>query len=832
MTDFNEERHEFRILILAPTQRDSEITAHFFQKENISCTICPSIQTFCEEFAAGAGAGIITEEALAADHNNCLQIALKAQPRWSDFPLLVLTAAGKSSVEAKEKLKSVGHATLIKRPVQLTELISSIRAALRDRARQYEVHHYIEKHKKLMQAYMDKSREFDLVLSSITDFAYSFDLEGRLKFANKALLDLWGRTLEQAAGKNHFDLDYPPELAAKLQQQIQHVIDTRETIIDETPYMNHLGRAAYYQYIFTPALDSNDTVTEVTGTARDITERKLLEERDRFLVLLDDTLRPLSDPAETTLTAATLLGEHLKVDRCAYAEVEPDEDTMNLTGNYLRSPEVKDITGRLTFTEFGQEVLQLMRKNKPYVVNNIDTYNSSIDVSSYKAAQIQAVICVPLHKNDRLVAAMAVHSITPRTWTQLEIDLVLSVAARCWESIERARIEQNLRIEKDKAEAANIAKSEFLANISHEIRTPMNAIIGLSQILSMSKPLTLKQQEYLKTLQLSANSLLSLLNDLLDISKIEARTVELEKIPFKLSDLLNEIAEILSVQAKEKNIQLIMNDNIDERVIFSGDPTRIRQIFMNLCGNAIKFTNQGSVTIKVSDQEQNSQGKKLVVFEVKDTGIGIPEEKLLNIFEKFIQADNSITRKFGGSGLGLAITKTLIEIMGGTIEVESVVGEGSTFRVSLPLNVSKTKIPANDAPQYESKTPEALNKNLGRILLVEDYSPNVLVAGRFLEEFGYIYDVASDGRQAIQRFKDQKYAAVLMDVQMPEMNGFEATKFIRKLESDNNETPIIGMTAHALKGDKERCLEAGMNDYICKPFNSEELRLKLEAYVR
>ena len=831
MTDFNRETYDFRILILAPTQKDSEITADILQMENISCTICPTIQAFCVEFAAGAGAGIITEEALAADHQNCLQTALKSQPPWSDFPLLVLTPAGKSSVKSKEKLKSVGHTTLIKRPVQLAELISSIRASLRDRARQYEVHHYIEKNKKLMQTYMDKSREFDLVLSSITDFAYSFDLEGRFKFINKALLDLWGLTFEQAIGKNYFDLDYPSELAARLQQKIQQAIDTRETIIDETSYINHLGHTAYYQYIFIPVLDDNNIVIEVTGTARDITERKLSEERDRFLVLLDDALRPLSDPTETTLTAATLLGEYLKVDPCAYAEVEPDEDTMNLTGNYLRTSKVKNITGRLTFTEFGKEVLQLMRENKPYVVNDIDTHNPSINLASYKAAQIQAVICVPLHKDGRLVAAMAVHTMTPRMWTQLEIDLVLSVAARCWESIERARIEQNLRIEKEKAEAANIAKSEFLANISHEIRTLMNAIIGLSHILSMSKPLTAKQQEYLKTLQLSANSLLSLINDLLDISKIEARTVELEKIPFSLSDLLNEIAEILSVQAQEKNIQLTINDNIDERIIFAGDPTRVRQIFMNLCGNALKFTNQGSVTINVDSKEKNP-GRKLVIFEVKDTGIGIPKEKLTNIFEKFIQADNSITRNFGGSGLGLAITKTLIEIMGGTIEVESVVGEGSTFRVLLPLKISKTQIPANDVSQYEDKKAETTNKNLGRILLVEDYSPNVLVAGRFLEEFGYVYDVASDGLQAIQRFKDQKYAAVLMDVQMPEMNGFEATKSIRKLEPGNNKTPIIGMTAHALKGDKERCLDAGMNDYICKPFNSEELRSKLETYVR
>ncbi len=825
---------ELRILILAPTQKDAEITSRILESEKIPFHICKDMENLCHEIESGAGAAIVTEESLLSDPKNCIKKILKSQPPWSDFPLLVLTPAGEASVETREKMSAVGHMTLIKRPVQVAELLSAIRTALRDRARQYDVKSHLQEREELTERYAEQSRRFDQVLSSITDFAYTFDLEGRFKFVNKPLLDLWGLSLEQAVGKNFFDLQYSSDLAATLQNQIQAVIDTKETIIDETPYTSPAGALGYYQYIFTPVMDSDGSVSAVAGSTRDITKLKLAEERDRFLVKLDDALRPLSDPVETTLTAATLLGKHMNVDRCAYADIESDQDTMNLTGNYLRNAEIKNITGRLTFTDFGAEVLKLMRDNKPFIVNDIDTHVPAVDVTSYRAAQIQAVICVPLHKNGRLVSAMAVHMATPRVWTQNEIDLVQLVAARCWESIERVRIEQNLRIEKEKAEAANIAKSEFLANMSHEIRTPMNAIMGLSQILSMSKPLTERQQEYLKTLQLSADSLLSLINDLLDISKIEARTVELEKIPFNLAQLVEEIVDISSVQAQEKNIKFITRGTLDDNSIFIGDPTRLRQIFINLCSNAVKFTEAGNIILTIDHQSADKKNMRWIIFEVKDTGIGIPRHKLESIFQKFIQADSSINRKYGGTGLGLAITKTLVEIMGGNIQVESEAGKGSTFRVSLPLILSKNQIPANDMALGNRKNNNVEKQDLGRILLVEDYDPNVLVAGTFLEEFGYSFDVASDGLEAVQKFKDENYVAVLMDVQMPKMNGFEATRSIRNMEIENKRMPlpIIGMTAHALKGDRERCLESGMNDYICKPFSADELKNKLKSYVR
>ena len=381
------------------------------------------------------------------------------------------------------------------------------------------------------------------------------------------------------------------------------------------------------------------------------------------------------------------------------------------------------------------------------------------------------------------------------------------------------------------AEAANIAKTEFLANMSHEIRTPMNAIIGLSTILSKSQPLTPRQNEYIKTLSNSADSLLALINDLLDIAKIESRSVELEHIPFSLTRLMQEVTSMMAVQVRDKGLTFTGDGECVEERVFIGDPTRLRQIIINLCSNAIKFTDEGHVHVSITCAPSELPNHETICLAVRDSGIGIPLEQIDSIFQKFVQGDTSINRKYGGTGLGLAITKTLTEIMGGTIAVTSEPGVGSTFKVSLPLEVASARTVAT----AEYSLAAIVNSSVETfvrptVLLVEDYEPNILVAQTFIEDFGYSVDVAHNGLEACEKVKASSYVAVLMDVQMHGMNGLDATRSIREWEAAEGRTAsrIIGMTAHALAGDRERCLGVGMDDYIAKPFRPEELQRKIK----
>lgn len=375
-----------------------------------------------------------------------------------------------------------------------------------------------------------------------------------------------------------------------------------------------------------------------------------------------------------------------------------------------------------------------------------------------------------------------------------------------------------LEKERHAAESANKAKSDFLATMSHEIRTPINGIIGMAELLETAK-LSVQEKENLIALQYSADSLLNLITDILDFSKIEAGKMEIEHIPFNLRELLNNIAK--TFEYKKKNLTLSFTMEIDDNlpVFLVGDYNKLKQILSNMLSNAFKFTETGEVRVRVT-KLSSTLNKAIIGFCISDTGIGIPADKIESLFQSFHQLDSSTTRKYGGTGLGLSIVKNLLTLMGGTIQVESAEGKGSRFCIELPFHIAEN-MPWSDSYVEASA---ALEPRELRILVAEDSRVNQMLIGQLLQKKGWTADIVENGEEALQRFLSQSYDLILMDIQMPVMDGYEAVKQIRQREQiTGSSTPIIALTANATPEDRTKCMECGMEDFLSKPIKSDKL---------
>lgn len=391
---------------------------------------------------------------------------------------------------------------------------------------------------------------------------------------------------------------------------------------------------------------------------------------------------------------------------------------------------------------------------------------------------------------------------------------------------DRKKSEQELINAMHVAEAANTAKSQFLSNMSHEIRTPMNGVLGMLQLMELSDT-SETQREYIAVCKTASFSLLKVINDILDYSKIEAMAVKLEKNNIIIKDFIREIDDLHRPSIMNKGISFSMIEGTDIPPILTGDKFKLRQVLTNLIGNAVKFTASGRITCTVCKIEDTDQSVRLK-WEVRDTGIGIKEENFRHIFSSFTQADNSVTRKYGGSGLGLSICKGLVELMEGEIWVESKEGEGSAFYFTCVLG--KPEHTQNETAQ-EARTETASNKNL-KILLAEDDEISRIIVERFAKNKGWQVDLAVNGQEAVEAFQTKQYDIVLMDLQMPVKDGYQATREIRKLElQGQTHTPIIAMTAFALEGEREKSIAMGMDDYISKPVRFGEFFEMVEKWV-
>jgi len=453
-----------------------------------------------------------------------------------------------------------------------------------------------------------------------------------------------------------------------------------------------------------------------------------------------------------------------------------------------------------------------------------------------------------VHEDDRAALAQARRSGEPRAiglrvrneageWRELEAHVtdlradrhLRGVLLNARDVTERNRAAAELEAAHDKAVEASNMKSAFLANVSHEIRTPMNGVLGMNELL-LDTPLSDEQRDYAEQVARSGEQMLALINDILDVSKIEAGQLELDIGDFDLHDVIAQACSIAAVQAATKGLRFEVEVPGEVPRAAQGDARRVRQVLLNLVANAVKFTAEGSVTVRASVRRAPGEGE-LVRFEVADTGIGIDPAIVGQMFQPFTQADASTTRHYGGTGLGLAIVRELVELMGGSVGCESEPGAGSTFFFELPLGAADTDVGTTGLREGAAAAAAVAWARPPLVLVVEDSPVNQVVAVRTLERCGCDAEAVGDGEQALAALSLRSYDAVLMDCQMSGMDGYEATSELRRREAGARRTPVIAMTALAMDGDIERCLAAGMDDYVSKPIRREELVATLQRWI-
>jgi signal transduction histidine kinase/CheY-like chemotaxis protein len=453
--------------------------------------------------------------------------------------------------------------------------------------------------------------------------------------------------------------------------------------------------------------------------------------------------------------------------------------------------------------------------------------------------KIRTVVAVPILKGDDLLGVMIIYHLEGvRPFTDKQIALVETFADQAAIAIDSVRLLDELRSARDvaerartEAEAANQAKTTFLATMSHEIRTPMNGVLGMVEVLER-QGLNEAQQRTVSIIRDSGKALLHIIDDILDFSKIEAGRLELEAVPFSLSSLVTTILEAFRPQVITKGLTLDAEIDAGSQDALIGDPTRVRQILVNLLSNAIKFTEQGGVQVRVGTAALG-EGNTRVTLAVADTGIGLGEGQLARLFEPFVQADSSITREFGGTGLGLSIVRRLAQIMAGDVAVESTPGVGTIFTVTLVLRAAPADSPLRSLPEPVGKKPVHVASEGPRVLVVDDHPVNREVLVLQLKVLGIVADGAASGADALKAWGRNHYAAVLVDIHMPRMDGHELTRQLRAFEAnrDGARTPIIAVTADALKNEEERCFASGMDGYLVKPVSIERLRATLERWL-
>lgn len=668
----------------------------------------------------------------------------------------------------------------------------------------------------------------------------------RMLYISPAYEDVWGRSCKSLYDNpaSFMEAVHPEDLAAV---EAEYERYSREEVFNlEYRIVRPDGDIRWIWARSFPVIDEKNRLTSHSGIAVDITERKNMEvelevKSNILTATLQSTNELLSNPDYRQAISSSFqwLGNAVGVDRIYLFEntfaaggklTHTSQKIEWSAGNVepqLDNPDLQDVP-----VEEVDFFIEPLAQKKPFqaIVNELPPGTVRELLS---AQQILSILVLPVFIQDTFWGFIGYDECKyERKWTDVEFALLHSFTGTIASAIRRSNMEEELEKSIAAAEEANIAKRNFLANMSHEIRTPFSGVLGMVELLGQTS-LSDEQKEYVNHISTSTRSLLNIIDDILDISKIEAGTLQLSQDIFAIKSFIEKIMLPFQAEAAAKGLDLQWSVSDHLPAFLFGDFNKIRQVITNLVGNSIKFTGSGYIRLAVT-AEKESPNSVILTFVLEDSGTGIPDDKLKSVFEPFMQADSTISRQFGGTGLGLFICKNLIKLMGGEISLKSGTGRGTAVTFTLPLLVAegfagKEAEAAGDRQIAAGKDVESRKSHRYSILVAEDDEVNRLIISRILEKAGHAVCLVTNGREALEKFESQTFDLVLMDIQMPLMDGYSATAAMRKLEQDKKrKTPIVALTAHAMAGDREKSIAAGMNDHLTKPLQTETLLQLIE----